>query len=97
LYKLPYKVESNVYDMTGNHVTDKVYEENGGKCTYYTLFFLKKKVLLPVVVRQRPAPIMTNSTRQHDEEDDVTARSREAKWARRHALGIKSPKSLKCT
>jgi hypothetical protein len=32
-------------------------------------------------VRQRPAPIMTNSTRQRKEEDDVTARSREAKRA----------------
>jgi hypothetical protein len=38
-------------------------------------------VLLPAVVRQRPAPIMTNNTRQRDEEDDVTARSREAKRA----------------
>jgi hypothetical protein len=34
---------------------------------------------LPNVVRQRPAPIMTNNTWQRDEDDDVTARNREAK------------------
>jgi hypothetical protein len=37
--------------------------------------------MLPVVVRQRPAPIMTNNTLQRDEEGDVTDRSREAKRA----------------
>jgi hypothetical protein len=75
LYKLPYKVESIFYDMAGKHVPDKVYGDKGHNGTDYALFSLKKKVLLPAVVRQRPAPIMTNNTRQRDEEGDVTARS----------------------
>jgi hypothetical protein len=80
LYKLPYKVESIFYYISGKHVTDKVYGDKGRNGTDYAFFFLKKKVLLPAVVRQRPAPIMTNNTQQRDE-DDVTARSREAKRA----------------
>jgi hypothetical protein len=73
LYKLPYKVEIMFYDMSGKHITDKVYGDKGRNGTYYTFFFLKKKVLMPAVVHQRPAPIMTNNTRQRDEEGDVTA------------------------
>jgi hypothetical protein len=67
--------------MTGKHVTVKVYGGKGKKGTYYAFFYLKKKVLLPVVVRQRPSTIMTNNTRLRGEGDDVTAKSREAKWA----------------
>jgi hypothetical protein len=81
LYKVPYKVKSILYDMSGKHVIDKVYGDKGRNSTAYTFFFLKKKVVLPAVVRQRPAPIMTNNTRQLDEEDDFTARSQEAKRA----------------
>jgi hypothetical protein len=51
----------------------------GAKGTYCAFFLLKKKVLLPVVVHQRPVPIMANNTKQLGKEDDVTARSREAK------------------
>jgi hypothetical protein len=67
--------------MSGKHVTDKVYGDKGSNGTDYAFFSLNNKVLLPAVVRQRPAPIMTNNTRQRDEEGDVTARSREAKRA----------------
>jgi hypothetical protein len=81
LYKLRYKVESVFNDMAGNHTTDKVY---GGKChkdTNYAFFSLKNKMLLPVVVHQRPVPITTNNVRHRDAEHDITAKNREAKWA----------------
>jgi hypothetical protein len=81
LYKLSYKVESMFYDMSGKHVMDKVYGDKGRNGTYYAFIFLKNKVMLPALVHQRHAPIMTNNTRQRDEEGDVTARSREAKRA----------------
>jgi hypothetical protein len=81
LYKLPYKVENIFNDMSENHVTYKVYGDKGRNGTDYAFLYLKKKVLLPAVVHQRPVSIMTNNTRQCDEEGDVTARSREAKRA----------------
>jgi hypothetical protein len=56
LYKLPYKANINFYDMTGKHVTDKVYGGKGRRGIDYALFFLKKKVLLPDVVHHRPLP-----------------------------------------
>jgi hypothetical protein len=81
LYKIPYEVESIFNDMTGNHVMYKVYGGGGKKGTDYAFFYLKKKVLLPVVVHQRPAPIMTNNTPQRDKGDDATDQSLEAKRA----------------
>jgi hypothetical protein len=40
---------------------DKVYGYKGRNGTDYYLYFLKKKVLLHAVLRQRPAPIITNN------------------------------------
>jgi hypothetical protein len=67
--------------MAGKHITDRVYGGKGRKGTECAFFFLEKKMMLPVVVRQRPAPIMTNNVRQRDEGDDVTVQSRETKRA----------------